>query len=175
MPDSHDNLKEAFAGESQANRKYTYFAAKAEEEGYLQVARLFRAAAAAEAIHAYNHLKALGGIGATAENLQAAIAGETYEVTNMYPPFIEQAGQEGNRKAAEQRAARPDADVQPRGPTRRSAGDYPRPAGAVSPQSPALARGRRHGVAGRPPSRGLAGDRRWPRAIRARRAAQGLR
>jgi rubrerythrin len=100
MPDSHDNLKEAFAGESQANRKYTYFAAKAEEEGYPQVARLFRAAAAAEAIHAYNHLKALGGIGATAENLQAAIAGETYEVTNMYPPFIEQAGQEGNRKAA---------------------------------------------------------------------------
>ena len=100
MTQTTDNLKAAFAGESQANRKYTYFAAKAEEEGYPQVARLFRAAAAAEAIHAYNHLKALGAIGSTAENLQAAIAGETYEVESMYPPFIDLAQQEGNRKAA---------------------------------------------------------------------------
>jgi rubrerythrin len=100
MTQTTDNLKAAFAGESQANRKYTYFAAKAEEEGYPQAARLFRAAAAAEAIHAYNHLKALGAIGSTAENLQAAIDGETYEVESMYPPFIELAQQEGNRKAA---------------------------------------------------------------------------
>ena len=75
-------LKEAFAGESQANRKYLAFAVKADQEGYLQVARLFRAAAEAETVHAHNHLRALNGIRSTKENLQEAIAGETHEFKN---------------------------------------------------------------------------------------------
>ncbi|HPU36060.1 MAG TPA: rubrerythrin family protein [Bacillota bacterium] len=89
------NLKEAFAGESQANRKYHAFARKADEEGYPSVAKLFRAAAEAEAIHAYSQLRAMGGIKTTAENLQAAIDGETYEFTEMYPRFIKDAEEEG--------------------------------------------------------------------------------
>ncbi len=93
------NLKEAFAGESQANRKYLAFAKKADDEGYPAVARLFRAAAEAEAIHAYSELKALGAIKSTAENLQSAIEGETYEFTTMYPGFIREADEEGASQA----------------------------------------------------------------------------
>ena len=93
------NLQAAFAGESQANRKYLAFAAKADQEGYPAVAKLFRAAAEAEAIHALSELKALGGIKSTAENLQAAIEGETYEFTEMYPGFIESAEAEGHNLA----------------------------------------------------------------------------
>ena len=88
MSKTTDDLKAAFAGESQANRKYLAFAKKAEDEGYPQVARLFRAAAHAETVHAHNHLRALGEIKSTAENLQAAIGGENYEVVSMYPDFI---------------------------------------------------------------------------------------
>ncbi len=93
------NLKEAFAGESQANRKYLFFAEKAEKEGYPQVARLFRAAADAETVHAKNHLNVLNGVGSTEENLIAASEGEHHEFTAMYPPFIEEAEKEGNTKA----------------------------------------------------------------------------
>jgi rubrerythrin len=89
------NLREAFAGESQANRKYLAFARQAEAEGHPQVARLFRAAAEAETIHAHAHLRALGGIGSTEANLREAIGGETYEFSSMYPPMIEAAQQEG--------------------------------------------------------------------------------
>ena len=91
MPSTDDNLKEAFAGESQANRKYLAFALKAEQDGFAHVARLFRTAAEAETIHALGHFKAMGGIGSTADNLQAAIDGETHEYTEMYPPMLEQA------------------------------------------------------------------------------------
>ena len=91
MTDTIKNLKEAFAGESQANQKYRAFAKKAEQEGFVNVARFFRTAAEAERTHAEGHLKALEGIGSTAENLQAAIDGETYEFTEMYPPMLKQA------------------------------------------------------------------------------------
>jgi rubrerythrin len=92
-------LKEAFAGESQANRKYLAFAAKADQEGYPQIARLFRAAAEAETVHAHNHLRALNGISGTRENLLEAIAGETHEFKKMYPEMIEEAKKEGKRTA----------------------------------------------------------------------------
>lgn len=91
MATTQDNLKEAFAGESQANQKYRAFAKKAEQDGFANIARLFRTTAEAERIHAEAHLKAQDGIGSTAENLQAAIAGETYETEKMYPPMLEQA------------------------------------------------------------------------------------
>ena len=94
-----DDLKAAFAGESQANRKYTAFARKADEEGYHQVARLFRAAAHAETVHALNHFRTLGEIKATTENLKSAIAGEHYEVVTMYPDFLKDAEVEGEKKA----------------------------------------------------------------------------
>ena len=81
------NLKEAFAGESQAFMKYTIFADKAERDGYPQVARLFRAIAYAEQVHATNHLRALDGVGDTVANLETAIAGENYENVEMYPAF----------------------------------------------------------------------------------------
>jgi rubrerythrin len=93
-----DNLKEAFAGESQANRKYLAFGERAENDGFPGVAKLFRAVAAAETIHAHAHLRALGGIKDTAENLQAAMAGEKEEFTTMYPPMVEMAKAEGHRK-----------------------------------------------------------------------------
>ncbi len=93
------DLLEAFAGESQANRKYLAFAKKAEEEGYHQVAKLFRAAAEAETIHAHNHLRELGGIKSTRENLEEAINGESYEFQKMYPQMIEDAKAEGNNSA----------------------------------------------------------------------------
>lgn len=91
MATTESNLKDAFAGESQANRRYLAFAKKAEQEGFANVARLFRTAAEAETIHALAHLGALGGIGSTADNLRAAFAGETYEYTEMYPPMLQQA------------------------------------------------------------------------------------
>lgn len=93
------NLLEAFAGESQANRKYLAFAKQAEKEGYAQVAKLFRAAAEAETVHAHAHLKALGHIGTTAENLKAAIEGETFEFKEMYPGMIDIAKEEANQAA----------------------------------------------------------------------------
>lgn len=94
-----ENLMAAFAGESQANRKYLAFAKKAEEEGKLNVAKLFRAAAEAETIHAMKELELAGKINSTEENLKAAIAGETYEYEKMYPEFIEVAKQEGEKAA----------------------------------------------------------------------------
>ena len=97
MPSTKDNLHEAFAGESQANRKYLAFAERAERDGLPNVARLFRTTAQAETLHAQGHLAALGGVRTTAENLQAAIDGETYEYTKMYPPMLEQARADGHR------------------------------------------------------------------------------
>ena len=94
-----ENLKNAFAGESQANRKYLAFAKKADDEGYPQIANLFRAAAEAETVHAHNHLRALKGIRSTKENLNEAIEGETHEFVNMYPEMIEAAKAEGNKEA----------------------------------------------------------------------------
>lgn len=94
-----DNLMSAFAGESQANRKYLAFAKQAEADGYPEIAKLFRAAADAETIHALAHFKVAGGIKSTAENLQAAISGENYEHTEMYPEFIKEAEAEGNKAA----------------------------------------------------------------------------
>ena len=98
MSKTEANLKEAFAGESQANQRYLAFAARAEKQGHVQAARLFRAAAAAESIHAKNHLKALDGIGSTEENLKEAIAGETHEFKSMYPQMIAEAEAEGDKK-----------------------------------------------------------------------------
>lgn len=100
MSRSIENLKDAFAGESQANRRYLAFAQKAEEEGFRQVAKLFRAAAEAETIHALNHLRILGEIKSTAENLDAAVSGETFEYKKMYPEYSSIAKQEGNKRAA---------------------------------------------------------------------------
>ncbi len=99
MSKTDQDLQEAFAGESQANRTYLAFAKKADAEGYTQVAKLFRAAAEAETVHALNHLKELGGIKSTKENLEAAVSGETHEFQNMYPRMIGNAKAEG-RKAA---------------------------------------------------------------------------
>ncbi len=97
MKQTPDNLKEAFAGESQASQKYLAFAKRAEKEGFRNVAALFRTAAEAERIHAEGHFGALDGIGSTAENLAAAIQGETYEYTKMYPPMLQQAQAEGHK------------------------------------------------------------------------------
>jgi rubrerythrin len=99
MTKSEENLKAAFAGESQANRKYLAFAEKADKEGFPQIAKIFRAAAEAETVHAHNHLRELGGIKSTKENVQGAIEGEHYEFTNMYPEFLEDAKVEGNKGA----------------------------------------------------------------------------
>ncbi|MCK4479445.1 MAG: rubrerythrin family protein [Promethearchaeota archaeon] len=99
MSKTEENLKTAFAGESQANRKYLAFAEKAEKEGFPQVAKIFRAAAAAETVHAHNHLRVLGGIKSTKENIKAAVEGEHYEFTKMYPEFLEDAKNEGNKDA----------------------------------------------------------------------------
>jgi len=94
-----DNLGEAFAGESQANRKYLAFAKKAEQDGLPQVAKLFRAAAEAETVHAHAHLRVMGGVKTTTENLQAAIDGEGFEFKEMYPKFVAEALSEGNKGA----------------------------------------------------------------------------
>jgi rubrerythrin len=99
MSNTEENLQSAFAGESQANRRYLFFADKAEKEGYPQAARLFRAAAEAETVHARNHLAAMDGVGSTRDNLMAGAIGEHYEFTRMYPPFIEQAEAEDNKRA----------------------------------------------------------------------------
>ncbi len=97
MPTTTENLAVAFAGESQANRKYLAFARQAEKEGLPQIARLFRAAAEAETIHALGHLANMGGVGTTLHNLEAAVKGETYEYTEMYPPMVDQAKKEGHK------------------------------------------------------------------------------
>ena len=97
MATKMDNLKEAFAGESQANQKYRAFAKKAEQDGYPNLARLFRTTAEAERIHAEGHLKAMDQICSSIENLQAAIQGETYEYTKMYPPMVAQAEADGHK------------------------------------------------------------------------------
>ena len=93
------NLADAFAGESQANRKYLAFARQADSDGYPQVARLFRGAAHAETVHALAHLRALGGIKTTADNLAAAVEGEGFEFQQMYPPYLQQAQDEGDKPA----------------------------------------------------------------------------
>ncbi|MFP4655925.1 MAG: rubrerythrin family protein [Methanohalobium sp.] len=95
-----DNLKDAFSGESMANRKYLAFAEKADKDGYKQIAKLFRAAAAAETVHAHNHLDILGEVKSTDENLQEAIKGETFEFEQMYPGYIKEANEEEHTKAA---------------------------------------------------------------------------
>jgi rubrerythrin len=100
MTKTTDNLQTAFAGESQANRKYLAFAKKADQEGFPQIARLFRAAAAAETVHAHSELRAMDGVKSTAENLEAAISGENYEVVSMYPPMLAAAEEEGDKRAA---------------------------------------------------------------------------
>ena len=99
MGSTNENLQDAFAGESQANRRYLFFAEKADEAGDKQIARLFRAAAEAETVHARNHLRVMGDIKSDKENLEAAISGENYEFTQMYPGFIEQAKAETNTSA----------------------------------------------------------------------------
>ena len=99
MSNTQENLQTAFAGESQANRKYLFFSDKAEKKGYRQIARLFRAAAEAETVHARNHLEVMGGVGTTDGNLATAIEGEHYEFTKMYPDFIEQAKTDKNQRA----------------------------------------------------------------------------
>ena len=99
MSKTQKDLMDAFAGESQANRKYLAFAKKAEAEGYKQIAKLFRAAAEAETVHAHNHLRELGGIRTTSENLNEAISGETFEFQSMYPKMIEEAKAEANALA----------------------------------------------------------------------------
>jgi rubrerythrin len=99
LAETEKNLEEAFAGESQASRRYQYFADKADSEGHPQIARLFRAAVEAETIHARNHLKVLGGINSTQENLKEAISGEEYEYTKMYPTFIKEAKEAGQKRA----------------------------------------------------------------------------
>ncbi len=97
MPTTAENLKTAFAGESEASRKYTAFATQAERDGFPNIAKLFRTTADAERLHAEGHLKAMGGLGSTVDNLQAAIDGETYEFTKMYPPMVEQAEADGHK------------------------------------------------------------------------------
>lgn len=99
MANTGDNLQAAFAGESQASRKYLYFAEKADKEGQPQIAKLFRAASEAETVHARNHLRVMKGIGTTEENLKSAISGEFHEMTEMYPEFISQAKTDKNSEA----------------------------------------------------------------------------
>jgi rubrerythrin len=97
VPTTQENLAYAFAGESQANRKYLAFARQADKEGLPQIAKLFRAAAEAETLHALAHLANAGGVKSTLENLKAAVAGETHEYREMYPPMVEQARAEGHK------------------------------------------------------------------------------
>ena len=100
MSKTEENIKAAFAGESQARNKYTYFAEKAREEGYHYIAKIFEETALNEMNHAKDHFKLLGGTGTTAENLEAAMSGENYETVDMYPQFAEEAEAEGNTEAA---------------------------------------------------------------------------
>jgi rubrerythrin len=102
MPDDYktdENLQAAFGGESQANRRYSFFAEKADKEGFPQIAKLFRAVADAETVHARNHFDAMDAVGSTRDNLTAATIGEHYEFTRMYPPFIAVAEEEQNGRA----------------------------------------------------------------------------
>lgn len=99
MGNSEKNLMAAFAGESQANRKYLAYAKKADKEGFPQIGRVFRAAAAAETVHAHTHFRTVGGVKSTVENVKDAISGEHYEFTKMYPEFLEEAKKEGNERA----------------------------------------------------------------------------
>ena len=99
MSKTQDNLQAAFAGESQANRKYLAFAEAAEKEGKVNLAKLFRSVAEGETIHALKHLNVLGKVKDSVENLKAAISGETYEIESMYPSFISEAAQEGEKAA----------------------------------------------------------------------------
>jgi len=99
MANTQDNLKAAFAGESQANRRYLFSAERAEQEGKPMIARLFRAVAEAETVHARNHLQTLGEIKDTKANIESAISGESYEFNKMYPEFIKQAESEGAKRA----------------------------------------------------------------------------
>jgi rubrerythrin len=99
MAKTDENLKAAFAGESQANRMYLAFAKKADEEGLTQIAKLFRAAAEAETVHALNHLRVMGQVKSTLDNLGTAVSGETYEFKKMYPEFIDEAKKESNKPA----------------------------------------------------------------------------
>lgn len=99
MEKTNENLKNAFAGESQANRRYLAFSTKAEEEGFSEAAKLFRAAAEAETIHALNHVRIVGEVKTTAENLEVAITGETFEYKKMYPQYIKTAKKEKNTQA----------------------------------------------------------------------------
>jgi rubrerythrin len=100
MSKTEENIRAAFAGESQARNKYTYFAEKAREEGYHYIAKIFEETALNEMNHAKDHFRLLGGVGTTAENLEAAISGEHYETVDMYPQFAEEAEAEGNTEAA---------------------------------------------------------------------------
>jgi rubrerythrin len=100
MSKSIDNLMTAFTGESLANRRYLAFAKKADQEGLPHIAKLFRAAAAAETVHALNHLRAMDGVKSTTDNLDVAIAGEHYEVVSMYPTMLAEAEAEGDKRAA---------------------------------------------------------------------------
>jgi rubrerythrin len=97
MPTTLENLKEAFAGESQAFQKYSSFAKKADQDGLPTIARLFRLTAQAEKIHAEGHFKSMDAVGSTVDNLKAAIEGETYEFTHMYPPMLQQAEKDGHK------------------------------------------------------------------------------
>ena len=96
---TNDNLQAAFAGASQANRKYLAFAKKADQDGFAQVAKLFRAAAEAETVHAHSHLRALAGVGATTANIESAVDGESHEFKSMYPEFLAEAESEGAQAA----------------------------------------------------------------------------
>lgn len=98
---TRENLKQAFAGESQANRTYLAYGERAQKDGFTQVAKLFRAVAAAETIHAHAHLRAMDGVKATAENLEEAAAGEQHEFEEMYPPMVATAEEEGDRRATQ--------------------------------------------------------------------------
>ncbi len=100
MSKTKDNLKAAFAGESQARNKYAYFAKVARKEGYHYIAKIFEETALNEEQHAKDEFKLLEGIGDTVANLKEAIAGENYETTTMYPEFAKVAREEGNNKAA---------------------------------------------------------------------------
>jgi rubrerythrin len=99
MSKTSTNLQNAFAGESQANRKYLAYAKKAEQEGFKQVAKLFRAVAEAETVHAHSHFRQMGGIKSTKENLEAALHGEVFEFEDMYPQMIAEAQAEGIKDA----------------------------------------------------------------------------
>ncbi|NVM00884.1 MAG: rubrerythrin family protein [Candidatus Helarchaeota archaeon] len=99
MPNTLENLKTAFAGESQANRKYLAFSKKAEKDGFPNLAKMFKVIAEAETVHAHNHLRTMGGVKSTLENLEEAKGGEFYEITKMYPDMVETAKKEDNKQA----------------------------------------------------------------------------